>query len=362
MLPGGSGYGHGPHHEIPLLIQDRSFNADGSLFYPDTRAFFDGFTGPYLPRSDVPPIWNPEVFGNTIMVNGRTWPYLDIEPRRYRLRFVNGCNARFLILKLATNALAARPAPAVLPFWQIGADGGFLAKPVSLHQLLLGPSERADVIVDFTGMKPGTTLHLINEGPDEPFGGGIAGLDFPAADRRTTGQVLRLRVVPRSSSDRSVDPAHLQLPAVAPLGEARHVRRVSLNEAASTLFDGPVAGLLGTLDAASNPVTQTWMDPVTETPLVNRTELWEIHNFTEDAHPIHIHQVQFQVVDRQDGSGRRRAPEAWETGYKDTLIAYPDEVTRFKVRFDLPGLYVWHCHILEHEDREMMRPLLVRTR
>jgi spore coat protein A, manganese oxidase len=114
------------YYEIPLAIQDRTFNMDGSLFYPNSREIFDGFAGPYAPQSDIAPIWNPEFFGNAMLVNGRTWPTLTVEPRRYRFRILNGCNSRFLILKLVTNALARRPASAALPFWQIGAEGGFL--------------------------------------------------------------------------------------------------------------------------------------------------------------------------------------------------------------------------------------------
>jgi spore coat protein A, manganese oxidase len=236
LLPGPApGIGPNPFgrfYEIPIAIQDRSFLQDGSLFYPESRAFFDGFTGPFIPGSDVSPIWNPEFFGNTIVVNGRTWPLLEIEPRRYRFRFLNGCNSRFLILKIVTDALAERPAPAALPFWQIGADG-------------------------------------------EPV----------------------------------------------PLG---------------------------------------WGQPITENPAVGATEIWEMYNFTEDAHPIHIHEVQFQVVNREPMVvGPARPPESWETGFKDTVIAYPGEITRVKARFDLPGLYVWHCHIVEHEDNEMMRPYFV---
>jgi spore coat protein A len=106
----------GRYYEIPLAVQDRSFNDDGSLFYPDSREFFDAFGGPYIPDSDVPPIWNPEFFGNTIVVNGRTWPFLEVEPRRYRFRFLNGCNSRFLILKIVDDPAAERPANASLPF------------------------------------------------------------------------------------------------------------------------------------------------------------------------------------------------------------------------------------------------------
>jgi len=362
VLPGPApGVGADPFgrfYEIPIAIQDRSFNADGSLFYPVSREFFDEFTGPYIPESDVSPIWNPEFFGNTMVVNGRTWPYLEVEPRRYRFRFLNGCNSRFLILKMVTDPLAPRPATPALPFWQIGSEGGFLPAPVMLDQLLMGLAERADVIVDFKGLPVGTAIYLINEAPDEPFGGGTLGTDFQAADPFTTGQVMKFVVVPSTSRDISQDPARLTLPAFKPLGRASNTRKVSLNEASSTVsgFDGPVAALLGTLDG-SDPVPMAWDDPITENPAVGVTEVWEIYNFTEDAHPIHIHEVQFQVVNREPiGDGDARPPEVWERGFKDTVIAYPDEITRVKALFDRPGLFVWHCHIVEHEDNEMMRP------
>lgn len=366
VLPGPApGVGADPFgrfYEIPIAIQDRSFNADGSLFYPSTREFFDGFPGPYIPVSDVPPIWNPEFFGNTMVVNGRTWPHLDIEPRRYRFRFLNGCNSRFLILKIVTDPSATRPATAARPFWQIGAAGGFLSAPVELDQLLMAPSDRADVIVDFTGLPVGTEFHLINEGPDEPFGGGMPGTDFDAADPDTTGQVMKFVVVPLASKDNSQDPARLTLPAFRPLGAASTTRKVSLNERGSTFagFDGPVEAELGTLDGAGEPVPLDWDEAITENPVLGSIEIWEIYNFTEDAHPIHIHEVQFQVVNRQPiDDGDARSPESWETGFQDSVIAYPGEITRVKALFDLPGLYVWHCHIVEHEDNEMMRPYFI---
>jgi bilirubin oxidase len=346
------------YYEIPIVIQDRSFNLDGSLFYPDSRAFFDGFEGPYLPDSDISPIWNPEFFGDTMVVNGRAWPTLDVEPRRYRFRFLNGSNSRFLILKVVTEGAATRPAAPALPFWQIGADGGFLPAPVRLDQLLIGNAERADVVVDFTGLATGTELYLINEGPDEPFGGGVPGVDFPAADPATTGQMMRFVVGPLSGEDRSVPPDQLTLPAPPSLGDVTVTRRLSLNEEDSAVVAdaGPRAALLGTLDETGEPVHLGWDDPITETPTVGATEVWELHNTTEDAHPIHIHEVQFQVADRQPFGGGPRPPEAWETGLKDTVVAYPGEITRVKVHFDQPGLFVWHCHIVEHEDNEMMRP------
>jgi bilirubin oxidase len=366
VLPGPApGVGADPFgrfYEIPIAIQDRSFNADGSLFYPDSREFFDQFEGPYIPDSDVSPIWNPEFFGDTMVVNGRTWPQLEIEPRRYRFRFLNGCNSRFLILKIVAEALATRPATAALPFGQIGTEGGFLPAPVMLDQLLMSPSERADVIVDFTSFPVGTELYLINEGPDEPFGGGTPETDFPAADSETTGQVMKFVIVPLASMDHSQDPVRLTLPAFKPLGPASNTRQVSLSEEPSKFpgFDGPVEAELGTLDGAGNPVHLGWGKPITENPALGSIEIWEIYNFTQDAHPIHIHEVQFQVVNRQPfGDGDARSPESWETGFKDSVIAYPGEITRVKALFDLPGLYVWHCHIVEHEDNEMMRPYFV---
>ncbi len=357
------------YYEIPIAIQDRSFNTDGSLFYPPSREFFDGFTGPYIGtevepgvQSDISPIFNPEFFGNTMVVNGRTWPVLEVEPRRYRFRFLNGCNSRFLILKIARNLRAASPAAPALPFWQIGTEGGFLPAPVQLHQLLIGLAERADVIVDFTRLRVGTELYLINQGPDEPFGGGKPDNDFDVADRSTTGQVMKFVVVPLASSDTSVPPHQLALPAFTPLGTATNTRKVSLNEEDSAVLEGvgPREAELGTVDEFGKPVNLSWDHPITENPDLDAIEVWEIFNFTEDAHPIHIHEVQFQVVNRQRMChGGARQPERWETGYKDTVIAYPGEITRVKAKFDLPGLYVWHCHIVEHEDNEMMRPYFI---
>jgi spore coat protein A len=337
------------YYEIPLAIQDRSFNADGSLFYPGSRAFFEGFEGPYIPNTPVPPIWNPEVFGNAMLVNGNTWPYLEVEPRRYRLRLLNGCNGRFLILRFDNRDLS---------FWQIGAEGGFLPAPVQLDQVLMSPAERADVIVDFSGLA-GRTVRLLNLGPDEPFGGGVPDRDFDAADPATTGQVLQFRVtLPLSSTDTSTPPGQLRLPAPPKPGPTTNTRQVSLNEEALTFngFDGPIAAKLGTMSPDGTPNPLGWADPITENVAVGAVEEWAMHNFTEDAHPIHIHEIQFQVINRQPFGRRARGPEPGETGLKDTVIAYPGQITRVKAHYDRAGLFVWHCHIVEHEDNEMMRP------
>ena len=144
------------YFEIPIAIQDRAFNTDGSLFYPNSREFFDGATQDdpgFIPDTDLSPIWNPEFFGNMIMVNGNTWPFLNVQQRRYRFRFLNGCQSRFLILDF-------NDIPGV-EVWQIGNEGGFLSSPVNLtadnsNRLLMGLAERADLIVDFTNVPSGS--------------------------------------------------------------------------------------------------------------------------------------------------------------------------------------------------------------
>jgi spore coat protein A, manganese oxidase len=361
------------YYEIPIAVQDRAFNADGSLFYPDTRAYFDGITGPYIPDTDLSPIWNPEFFGNTIMVNGNTWPFQTVEQRRYRFRFLDGCDARFLILDFSNIP--------GLEVWQIGNEGGFLAAPVNLtavngNRLLMCPAERADLIVDFTNVPVGSYV-LGNVGPDEPFGGGIPGVDFPVADQATTGQIMEFRVVPAQAPDPTTPPQFLALPAIVPLPPATVTRPVALLEEMSMYFaDAPAAAMLGTVafDATGTGTwtMHMWSDEITENPAVGATEVWEFYNATVDAHPMHIHEVLFEVVNRQPifvdevdhtvkvvpGSAPQ-LPELWENGLKDTVIAYPGQVTRVRAQFDTPGQYVWHCHIVEHEDNEMMRPYRV---
>jgi FtsP/CotA-like multicopper oxidase with cupredoxin domain len=359
------------YFEIPIAIQDRSFNADGSLFYPDTRAFFDAYSGPYVPEqgSNVSPIWNPEFFGNMIMVNGRTWPFHTVEQRRYRLRFLNGCQSRFLILDFAGI-------PGV-EVWQIGNEGGFLAAPVSLTavnsgRLLMGLAERADLIVDFTRVPTGDYV-LRNVGPDEPFGGGLPDQDFDSADPATTGQVLQFKVVAAMAADPTTPPQFLRLPPITPLPAEVRTRPLALIEMMSNLHDGPSEAMLGTVEGGLT-MHKMWMDPVTENPAVGDTEVWEFYNTTADAHPIHVHEVVFEVVSRQalvldpvTGEpvqplvldGAPRSPEPWESGFKDTVTAYPGEVTRIRAQFNNPGQFVWHCHIVEHEDNEMMRPFRI---
>ncbi|MFG1871642.1 multicopper oxidase family protein [Micromonospora arborensis] len=343
------------YHDIPLMIQDRSFTADGELRYPDGHsASGDAHSSP----SDAPPTWVPVFSGSTMVVNGRTWPTLTVGRRRYRFRMLNACNSRFLLLSVVANA-TARPARPVLPVWQIGGDGGFLPEPVPHDRVALGPAQRVDAIVDFTEVPAGTELYLVNEGPDGMYGGGRPGVDFAPADPRTTGQVLRFVVTDATSADPSVPPEQLRLPSHPRLGPAQRVRRLSLNERMSG-GSGSTVMLLGILDERGRGLPLRWSDPATEQPTVGTTEVWEVRNFTHRVHPVHLHQVQFELLGR--GRSGRSQPAPADRGWMDTVLAYPWEVTRIKAHFDLPGRYAWHCHLLEHEDNEMMRPLNVLPR
>ena len=362
------------YFEIPVAIQDRSFNTDGSLFYPDSREFFDGIVGDYIPAGEFSPIWNPEFFGNMIMVNGTTWPFQTVQQRRYRFRVLNGCQSRFLILDFTHI-------PGV-DVWAIGNEGGFLSAPVNLtadhgNRLLMGLAERADLILDFTNVPVGDYV-LGNVGPDEPFGGGDPGEPpegFEPSDPASTGQVLQFRVVPAVAPDPTTPPRFLVLPAIAALPPEDRVRPLALIEEAALGLDaegnpveGPVEAQLGVVDDGF-VADRSWMDPVTENPGIGDTEIWEFYNTTGDAHPMHIHELAFEVVDRQglrfeddevaqpiQLEGDTTPPQPWETGVKDTVVALPGQVTRVRARFDRPGQFVWHCHIVEHEDNEMMRP------
>lgn len=354
VLPSGT-------QEVAIVLQDRSFNKDGSLFFPDSRTFFGDTTagGPWIPATDTPPYWNPEYFANTVAVNGVVWPVWNVARRRYRLRVLNSSNARTYLLKVVTNPLADRPASAALPIWQIGSDGGFLPAPAQLDEAIIAPAERADLILDFTNVPAGTQLYLINEGPDEPYHGGVPNTDFMAADYYTTGQVMKIVVGSTAAAiaDASVPPSQLSLPAIAPLGRPAQTFSVSLNEIDSTFYDGaPIYGTLGTLNADGTPNSRFWDDPVDVKPVAGNVVEFDLVNFTVDGHPIHIHQTQFQVVSRTGSDGTVRPPQPWETGTKDTVLAFPGETTKLRAYFDIPGRYVYHCHIIDHEDNEMMRP------
>ncbi|HJV64453.1 MAG TPA: multicopper oxidase domain-containing protein [Geomonas sp.] len=481
-LPSGS-------QEVELAIQDRMFDSNGQLYFPDGNPPGGGLNGdPGNPT--LHPYAVPEFFGNVMIVNGKSWPYLEVEPRRYRLRFLNGCNARTLGMTLVDQN--NQPGPAI---WQIGSDGGLLDKPAPMvtpsdapppfgpglavnlpagapvpPQLFLAPGERADVVVDFSGMA-GKSFTLTNGAP-APFPSG--GTQF---DPALQGQIMQFRVSkPLSSPDTSFNPAssgatlrtgvNKMVRLADGLGglgsgvKVDNVRRVVLIEKegptgtggggpAEVLLDNAHYDGISEITGLPIPGSKQFNGPgspwVTEIPANGSTETWEIVNLTPDAHPIHLHLVQFQLMNRQvfnvgdveppfttspsyrtdawepaflggstlwdDGlpvspllgpyvpdptsylTGNLLPPDPNEAGWKDTVKSFPGTITRVAVRFapqDVPlagvgaGIntfafdpsatmsvvrdafgypggpgYVWHCHILDHEDNDMMRPYQV---
>jgi FtsP/CotA-like multicopper oxidase with cupredoxin domain len=342
---------------------------------------------------------------------------LEVAPERYRFRLLNANDSRFLNMKIRRLLNGEIKQYQELPFFQIGAEQSLLPQVVMIQSgyatklvpgnpipqkkrnmdrgtfpdeqgLLMGPAERADVIVDFTGLPDGSTWLVLNTAPDAPFGG------FPdvPADPATTGQVMLFKVNhalanPDGDPSTPVNMLVLEKPEPLPPG-VDLTRDLALLEEESALICvfidattgeitqdttavppdcdpvtgsipfGPKAAVLGT-SGATGGVAQLWDEPVHQNPALGSTEVWELWNWSADAHPIHVHLVKFEVINREVIGGATRQPEPWETGWKDTVIAYPGEVTRIRARFDIEGLYVWHCHILSHEDNEMMVPFCV---
>lgn len=362
-------------YEREIVIQDRMFTDDGALFLPSEAEF------PGAPE----PSAHPEFFGDFIVVNGATWPYMSVEPRKYRFRLLNGSDSRFYVLRFGDN----------MPFMQIGTDNGLLDKPVQLDELILAPGERAEVVIDFGGMAPGTQITCTNRGPDEPYRGlnsdgslndGMGGMLEPA-NELSTGQIMQFVVdLPLSAEPDATLQANtpLRQQPIEPLDTAGvYVRKLVLFEGEDQF--GRLRPQLGIYDPAS-PLNGSLLfeEESTEIIPVNTTEIWEVYNATEDAHPIHLHLVSYQILNRQryEGEGETvgedpitggtkqvldlegldglpRNPEPNERGWKDTGIMLPKEVTRIAAHFDREGEYVWHCHILSHEDHEMMRRLEV---
>jgi spore coat protein A, manganese oxidase len=300
-------------YEIPLVIMDRDLGTDGQLNYPVS------------PDKAKP--WVPEAFGELHLVNGKLFPYLEVEPRKYRLRVLNGANGRFYRLSL----------PKGVEIYQIGSDQGLLAMPVAVDYVQLAPGERADLVLDFAPHH-GTQMVLQSD----------------------AFELMQFRVSKETVVDASVLPATLRPVQRIAESSAILTRRLTLDEQLNM-----VAESMGML------LNKTpWHMPITEKPMLNTTEIWELVNLTDDTHPIHLHMVRFQILDRRrfdsfeyltKGTLRytspAMAPDANEMGWKDTARANAKTVTRIIVPFvGYPGRYVWHCHILEHEDNEMMRP------
>jgi spore coat protein A len=288
----------------------------------------------YYPVSGTPGApWITEFFGETMLVNGRVFPYLEVEPRKYRFRILNGANGRFFHLSLSNGQ----------PFHQIGTDAGLLPSPVELRSLLLAPAERADIIVDFSA-----------------YGGKPITLNSDAFN------IMQFRVSPAEAKDTSALPDRLRPVPPTPQSEAVKTRSLTLMERDDRVGNAMAMLLNGT----------HWDMPVTENPVIDTVEIWNLINLTDDAHPIHLHLVRFQILDRRrldtfayqnlkelKFRGPAIAPEPNEAGWKDTVRANPGMITRIIVRFaGYTGRYVWHCHLLEHEDNEMMRPYEVLAR
>ena len=465
-------------YEREIVIQDRLFDDKAQLIFPDIGN-----------NPEIHPFWRPAFQGNVIVVNGKSWPYMEVEPRRYRLRLLNGSNSRGYRLIIKTVEDVSQ----VIPVWQIGTDGGLLDKPIKIVNppdrsgLTLGPGERADVIVDFAGLQPGQTLRVLNI--------------LPGFDPETTGQVMEFRVKHLTAKDRSFDPSRPgarlrynkdEIPPLDPVITGRpadNTRMLTLNGVPAA--GGPQALLLNNstwlgLDKNEQPIpgserisgaTDPRLPYTTELPQVGSTEIWRFVNITDGGHPIHLHLAQFQVLDRtpfdpacyrkvyfsafpsgafepfngppldyntpnSNGEiggnpavpigddftvidpeincikGPASPPVPWEDGWKDTVRVPPNTIARIAVRWaptDLPSMtnrhvrkcpkgdvlldhqkalpcvpqagsnlfafdpsaglnvkddgfgypggpgYVWHCHILDHEDNEMMRALFVKN-
>jgi spore coat protein A len=312
-------------YEIPLVVFDRSFRPDGQLYYPVSG------------KAGAP--WVSEYYGSAILVNGKIFPYHEVEPRKYRLRLLNSSNGSFYRLSFSADASVISEG---LAFHQIGSEQGFLAAPAEMNLLILGPGERADLIVDF-GTHAGKEIFL----------------------RTDVTVVMQFRISAAKTADPFSLPATLRPVPRIPESTAVLTRRLTLADYQNRLGRSSVMLLNGA----------HWDMPVTEKPVLNSTEIWSFINLTDDSHPIHLHMVRFQLLDRRPFdlsvyqltgkvvfTGLAVPLTANELGWKDTARVDPMTVTRIIVKFEgFAGRYVWHCHMLEHEDNEMMRPYIITT-
>jgi spore coat protein A, manganese oxidase len=392
--------------EIPLALQDRMFNADGTFEYPLGPFAGTPEAGQPVEGTDLtyPDQWSPEFFGDVAVVNGKVWPNHDVDRGLYRFRILNGSNARFYNLRLVGGEAA---------MYQVGTDGGLLDAPVRTSRLLIAPGERADVVIDFRAALPGSRIRLVNDArapfPSGPRAARQGGVPLANVMRFSVGSQSLPGTLPPTLRPAGAPPAAPALPAPA------RTRTIFLNEILDPATGAPLEVLLNNLPFDIDEDQQ-------ETPQANTVERWDIVNVSADTHPIHLHLVQFQVQQRQrldaagylgalntqlrdaglidpacaglpdpcaaeqgppfiqDGTrvdapspapflrGQPTAAPANERGWKDTVQAHPGEVTRIVVPFSggvdpmvpfgreerFTGDYVWHCHILDHEDHEMM--------
>jgi len=353
VLPSGT-------YERELLIQDRMFAANGNLYYPS--------------KSDVTNAPNPsilpEFFGNVVMVNGMAWPKLSVEQRKYRLRLANGSDSRTYVLEFD------KPGE---KFYEIGTEQGFIDRPISLDKIVLAPGQRMDVVVDFSGNRMGDKLILKNMGSDEPFDG-LDKNDREVANPATTGQVMEFVVnqglarKPDATIDTKSLTTRLRTAPIATPMQTAFTEQLVLFESEDKF--GRTQPRLGTLHDGS----LLWEDPVTEKIPLGTSPVWEFYNTTSDSHPIHLHASPFQILSRQQFvgdvieagkdsmggtkqylknvhlKGTSEIPQPFEQGWEDTVIVNPGEVVRVISKpYEKVGRFVWHCHILSHEDNDMMR-------
>ena len=331
-------------YEIPLLLQDRTVDEHGQLVY--APSFEDG-------EEPEHGAWASEFFGDLAVVNGAVFPYLEVEPRPYRLRLLNGSNARYynLFFNLAKRTIDI---PSLVSFNQIGSDGGLLPKPAELKTVLLAPAERADVILDFSGLG-GQTVTLSNNA-STPY----PGWEFTIVRRAPLNELMQFRVTRPFTGTKTT----FSMPALPAFS--------GLDANASVVTRDFV--LTEEMDAHGHSLSvkindKGYDEPVTETVKLGTTEKWRFINTTDDAHPMHLHLVQFQILERQGYDvvalhkgklqliGNPRPPAPNEAGWKDTAVVSPRDVLTILVRFEgYTGRYVFHCHMLEHEDNDMMRP------
>jgi len=306
-------------YEVPLVLQDRAIGSDGVLIYPAT--------------------WQEDFYGDKILVNGKVWPYLAVDRGWYRFRTLNGSNSRTFTISLS-NAEG---------FEVIGTDGGLLPAPVTVTHLTLAPGERYDLAVNFGSYVAGSEILLENSAP-APYPGtpgvGVVARVMKFVVGASTGHAAPPPVSLRPLQ--TLDPAH-----------AAVVRTLELRKS-----DAPCTGSIWTINGL------LW-DDVTELPVLGTTEIWRFVNRSGMAHPMHLHLSMFQILDRQaftvvDGNvvptGSAMPPAPEEGGWKDTVQVNPSEIVRIIVPFaDYAGRYPYHCHVLEHEDNEMMRQFETRA-
>jgi spore coat protein A len=307
--------------EIPIVIQDREFNPDGSLFYPPTiqNAFK----------------------GDRIVVNGKVWPFLNVKQGKYRFRLLNGSQSREYSLRLED----LDDPDDVIPFTLIGTDLGLVSGPISLDTIeIMAPAERFDVIVDFSDFEAGTEIVLRNDELATPL--------IP--------NVMKFVVTDETGFTGTIPTTLRPVPPMTDQGEPTRYFRLVKIDAECANEPGRIIGewLIESLDGPDGSVTGAHWDDITEFPVLGTREIWEFSNPTNSMHPMHVHLVKLQVLDKTDlNTGQPIPLEPWEdTTWKDTVRVPGNSKVRVIMDFeDYAGKFPYHCHILDHEDHEMMR-------